>query len=95
MTRIAGEGGIVAFGLDPANGDPLIADIDGSRIHVVKEMSTEPPRRIARLAVRVRVEGSAALDEAARAVLVDAALTCPVRLSIHDGIQVPVQFEWL
>ena len=32
VTRIAGEGGIVAFGLDPANGDPLIADIDGSRI---------------------------------------------------------------
>ena len=32
VERIAGEGGVVAFGLDPANGDPLLADIDGSRI---------------------------------------------------------------
>jgi len=32
VARIAGEGGVVAFGRDPANGDPLLADIDGSRI---------------------------------------------------------------
>lgn len=70
-------------------------NIDGSRIHVQKEMAKEPPRRIARLAVRIEVEGSSALDEAARAVLVDAALTCPVRLSIHEGIDVPVAFEWV
>jgi uncharacterized repeat protein (TIGR03806 family) len=30
--RITGEGGIVAFGTDPSNGDILVADIDGSRI---------------------------------------------------------------
>lgn len=69
-------------------------DIDQSRISVQKEMSKEPPRRIAQLAVKITVAGSAALDDEARAVLVDAALTCPVRLSIHDGIDVPVDFEW-
>jgi len=32
VQRITGEGGIVAFGTDPANGDVLLADIDGGRI---------------------------------------------------------------
>jgi glucose/arabinose dehydrogenase len=32
VTRIAGEGGIVAFGRDPANGDVLLADIDNNVI---------------------------------------------------------------
>lgn len=32
VQRIAGEGGIVAFGSDPSNGDILLADIDGNRI---------------------------------------------------------------
>ena len=32
VTRIAGEGGVVAFAPDPANGDVLLADIDNSRI---------------------------------------------------------------
>ncbi len=32
IVRIAGEGGIAAFGADPSNGDILLADIDGSRI---------------------------------------------------------------
>lgn len=70
-------------------------NIDGTRAHVRKEMAKEPPRRIATLAVRLTVQNSASLDQAARDVLVDAALTCPVRLSIHDGIDVPVDFEWV
>ena len=32
VTRIAGEGGITAFGYDPSNGDILLADYDGDRI---------------------------------------------------------------
>ena len=32
VQRIAGEGGIVAFGRDPSNNDVLLADIDGGRI---------------------------------------------------------------
>jgi putative redox protein len=70
-------------------------NIDGTRAHVRKEMAKEPPRRIATLAVRLTVQNSASLDEAARDVLVEAALTCPVRLSIHDAIDVPVDFEWV
>lgn len=40
VERIAGEGGIVAFGTDPSNGDVLLADIDGSR--VLRLISTTP-----------------------------------------------------
>ena len=32
VTRLAGEGGIVAFGRDPSNGDVLIADIDNNLV---------------------------------------------------------------
>lgn len=32
VERIAGEGGIVAFGRDPSNGDILLADYDGQRL---------------------------------------------------------------
>lgn len=69
-------------------------NIDGTRVHVQKTMSSEGPRRITRLAVRLDVEASTALSEQAREVLTEAAHTCPVRLSISDAIDVPVQFVW-
>ena len=36
----------------------------------------------------------AELDAAARAALEHAANTCPVRLSVLDAIEVPVEFVW-
>jgi putative redox protein len=70
-------------------------NIEGTQVHVHKAMSTEGPRRIARLRTRLSVSNSAALDAEARRLLEDAANTCPVRLSIHPDIDVPIEFEWL
>lgn len=68
----------------------------GMHFHVSKVMTSEPPRRIARLPVTVTIPQSVAstLDAAARALLEDAAHTCPVRLSLLDAIDVPVEFRW-
>lgn len=66
--------------------------IDGTRMSVGKEMTSEGPRRIRRL--DVVIEMPAALDETARRTLESAAHSCPVRLSILPAIEVPVEFRW-
>lgn len=70
--------------------------IDGIEVHVRKQMSASPPRRVARLPTELRIpaERAAALDSEARAELENAAHTCPVRLSLADSIEVPVTFHW-
>ncbi len=70
--------------------------IEGLRVHVKKVMTTSPPRRIARLEVELALPAAlgVALDAAARADLEHTAHTCPVRLSLLDAIEVPVEFDW-
>ena len=67
-------------------------NIDGARMSVHKEMTSEGPRRIRRL--DVIIEGPGGLDQTARKTLEHAANTCPVRLSILPAIEVPVEFRW-
>jgi putative redox protein len=55
-------------------------------------MSADLPRRIARLATRIRVPLPS--DHADRALLENAALTCPVHQSLHPQIEKPVEFVW-
>jgi putative redox protein len=71
-------------------------NIDGIGVHVKKEMTTELPRKIARLSTTLTVPSAVAtsLDAAARAQLEHTAHTCPVRLSIHPTIEVPITFHW-
>lgn len=69
--------------------------IDGTKIHVDKVMTTTGPRRIARLVTRVEMPPStAALDSEARTALEHTAHTCPVRLSLLEAIEVPIDFVW-
>jgi len=70
--------------------------LTGTRVHVKKHMTATPPRRIARLAVDIVVpaELATAVDGPTRELLEHAALTCPVRLSLLDAIEVPVSFDW-
>ena len=66
--------------------------IDGTSMTIAKEMTSEGPRRIRRLAVTI--DSPADLDETARNTLEHATATCPVRLSILPAIEVPVEFRW-
>lgn len=70
--------------------------LDGARATVEKHMTTEPPRRVARLVVRVTIpsERSAVLDEAARKELERTAENCPVRLSLAASTEVVTHYDW-
>lgn len=67
-------------------------DLAGMEIEVAKEMSATTPRRIAKLAIVIRVPLPP--DHPQRPLLEQAALTCPVHQSLHPEIHVPVEFIW-
>ena len=68
-------------------------DLRGMEIVVSKEMSTEAPRRIARLATTIGIPLPP--DHPQRKVLENAALTCPVHQSLHPEIEKPLDFQWI
>ena len=68
-------------------------DLTGSRITIRKHMTTEPPRRIAKVEVHFEVTGQ--LNDRHREGLVRAAEACPVARSLHPDIVLDHRFEWL
>jgi putative redox protein len=70
--------------------------IDGVGLSVEKLMTKQPPRRIERLPVRVRVpaEVGQRLDAEAKRELEQVARSCPVALSLSDAIPIDVEFDW-
>ena len=67
-------------------------DIPGVRWEVTKEMSKEPPRRIARLTVQIWLPFPKTKDPSG--VLESAALHCPVHLSLHPSVEQVTTFHW-
>ena len=67
-------------------------DLGGMEIEVTKEMTTEAPRRIARLTTKIRVPLPP--DHPQRTLLENAALTCPVHKSLSAEMAKPVDFDW-
>jgi putative redox protein len=70
----------------------LDLDLSGTRAIVRKHMTTKPPRRIQRLEVSMEIPLPATLPSRAR--LEEAALNCPVALSLHPEIEKTVSFSW-
>ena len=67
-------------------------DLTGMRITVRKEMSAEPPRRIARLVTRIVMPTG--LTEQQKAKLEKAAYTCPVHQTLHGNVELPIEFVY-
>jgi putative redox protein len=67
-------------------------DLTGLRITVQKEMSAEPPRRIARLITRI--EMPAGLTEQQRSKLEKTAYTCPVHQTLQGKVDLPIEFVY-
>ena len=67
-------------------------DLSGMTAETVKEMTKEPPRRIASLRTTITVPLPA--DHPQRALLEQAALACPVHRSLHPDIEAPIDFVW-
>ncbi len=67
-------------------------DLRGMQIEVTKVMSADLPRRIAKLATTIKVPLPP--EHPQRALLENAALTCPVHESLSAEIEKPVEFVW-
>lgn len=65
--------------------------LNGARVTVSKEM-TSNPRRISRLTVVLHLPQSVPHDY--RRKIEDIALNCPVKLSVHPDIDMPVTFHY-
>lgn len=74
-------------------------DLTGSELDVTKIMTSQPPRRIARididLTLRANRQGSSFLpDEETRVRLEAIAHSCPVAISLHPDIEQAVSIRW-
>ncbi len=67
-------------------------DLAGSTYAATKHMSTEAPRRIARIEVVLQMP--AALAAADRALMERTARTCPVALSLHPDVDKQLVFDY-
>ena len=70
----------------------LNLDLSGTRASVRKHMTAKPPRRIQKLEVAMEIPLPETLPS--RATLEEAALNCPVALSLHPEIEKAVTFSW-
>jgi putative redox protein len=67
-------------------------DLTGMRISVQKEMSAQPPRKIAKLTTRIVMP--VGLTEQQRAKLEKAAHTCPVHQTLDGNVELPIEFVY-
>jgi putative redox protein len=67
-------------------------DLTGMRVTVSKEMSAEPPRRIARLTARIVMP--CRLEEKQKVKLENAARTCPVHQTLQGNVEMPIEFVY-
>ncbi len=70
----------------------LDLDLSGTRAVVRKHMTAKPPRRIQKIEVNVEIPLPDTLP--CRATLEEAALYCPVALSLHPDLEKVVTFSW-
>ncbi len=70
----------------------LGVDLTGMKIEIVKEMSQEGLRRIARLPVEFWIPCDPSEEQ--KALLRHAAETCPVMLSLDREIEKPITMHW-
>lgn len=67
-------------------------DLRGTVVRVVKEMATQPTRRIGRLVVEFDCPTPLTADQ--RTMLQRAALTCPVHRSLDPQVSIPMVFRF-
>ncbi|ADE55103.1 OsmC family protein [Coraliomargarita akajimensis] len=67
-------------------------EMAGMRLEVSKEMSADLPRRIVKLSTEVWIP--CALSDEQKAMVENAAATCPVHYSLNPEIDKPIIFHW-
>jgi putative redox protein len=69
-------------------------DLAGTKVHVVKEMTSIPARRIGKLTVAITYPEGLSLTEADKAKLEKTAHTCPVKQSLRQDVEVEIKFSY-
>jgi putative redox protein len=69
-------------------------DLAGTKVHVMKEMTSIPVRRIGKLTVTITYPMGLNLSEADKKKLEKTAHTCPVKQSLHQDVEVEVNFNY-
>lgn len=67
-------------------------DLAGARVHVTKEMVTEPTRRLGRLATTVTLPAS--VPQEMRETLERVGHQCPVHKSLHPDVDAPIEYVY-
>lgn len=68
-------------------------DLGETRVKVLKEMTAQLPRRIAKLTVVFTIPLPASHEK--RGMLESAARSCPVHLSLHPDVVQEMRFDWV
>lgn len=68
-------------------------DIRGAEAEVEKIMTTEPPRRIAEIRVRIQMPAKGYSDKE-KLTLERAANTCAVHNTLHDALKIDLAIQW-
>lgn len=68
-------------------------NMDGTEVEITKIM-TAAPRRIGEIVVKMTLKGQEVYTEKEQKILENAALTCPVYLSLHPEVKKTVAFVW-
>ncbi len=66
--------------------------LDGTKVYAEKHMSSDPPRRIARIVVRI--DFPPGIPQSYREKLEYVARTCPVARSLHPDVLLDVSFSY-
>lgn len=69
-------------------------DLEGLRVHVIKEMTAEAPRRVAKLKIVVDMPADRRFSPAERERLETVARQCPVKRSLHPDVAIELEFMY-
>ena len=69
-------------------------DMTGARVHVVKEMTSVPARRVGRLTVTLTMPDGFKATDVQRTKLERAAEACPVKKSLHPDVELELKFVY-
>lgn len=69
-------------------------ELTGSALDVTKIMTSQPPRRIARIEIDLTLRATPLPDDDTRARLEKIAHTCPVAISLHPDVEQAVSIRW-
>lgn len=67
-------------------------DLKGMRVEVDKEMTSTPPRKIARLPVELWMPASMSAED--RQLVENTARSCPVHRSLSPDVDAPITVHW-